>query len=48
MKAPELTGYWFDDEALVAAGHGDDESSVSEQEALDDLAERISAARSVY
>jgi len=48
MKLPELTGYWFDDEVLAAQGRVADESPDSEQEALDDLADRVTAARSIY
>jgi hypothetical protein len=48
MKAPELTGYWFDDEVLAARGRVADESPDSDQEALDDLADRVTAARSIY
>ncbi len=50
MKAPELTGFWFDDENLFsAAAHASEhELAQGEQEALDELAERVSAARSVY
>lgn len=48
MKAPELTGYWFDDEVLVAPGRSLDEAPDNEQEALDDLADRVAAARSIY
>jgi hypothetical protein len=48
MKAPELTGFWFDDDGPVAASRVADDTERSEQEALDDLADRVSAARSVY
>ena len=48
MKAPELTGFWFEDDTLVAASRVEDDNERSEQEALDDLADRVSAARSVY
>jgi hypothetical protein len=47
MKAPEFTGYWFDDDVAPMRVPGDEESTLAEQEALDDLAERVSAARSV-
>ncbi len=47
MKAPEFTGYWFDDDATPQRSRIDEESTLAEQEALDDLAERVSAARSV-
>ena len=48
MKTPELTGYWFDDEILAVQGRVPDDSPDSEQEALDDLADRVTAARSIY
>lgn len=47
MKAPEFTGYWFDDDVAPPRSRSDEESTLAEQEALDDLAERVSAARSV-
>jgi hypothetical protein len=47
MKAPEFTGYWFDDESAPIARVLDEESQRAEQEALDELAERVTAARSV-
>ncbi len=47
MKAPEFTGYWFDDESAPLARVFDEESQRAEQDALDDLAERVTAARSV-
>jgi hypothetical protein len=47
VKAPEFTGYWFDDDATPQRSRSDEESTLAEQEALDDLAERVSAARSV-
>jgi hypothetical protein len=47
MKAPEFTGYWFDDDAAPRRVLSDEDSTLAEQEALDDLAERVSAARSV-
>lgn len=47
MKAPEFTGYWFDDEAVSNARVKDEELLRAEQEALDQLAERVNAARSV-
>jgi hypothetical protein len=47
MKAPEFTGYWFDDDVAPLHVLCDEESTLAEQEALDDLAERVSAARSV-
>lgn len=47
MKAPEFTGYWFDDDVAPMRVPSDDDSTLAEQEALDDLAERVSAARSV-
>jgi hypothetical protein len=47
MKAPEFTGYWFDDESAPITRVLDEESQRAEQEALDDLAERVTAARSV-
>ena len=48
MKAPELSGYWFDDEILLAQGGVAQTTPDDEQEALDDLADRVTAARSVY
>ena len=47
MKAPEFTGYWFDDESAPLTRVIDEESQRAEQDALDELAERVSAARSV-
>jgi len=47
MKAPEFTGYWFDDDVAPMRVLSDEDSTLAEQEALDDLAERVSAARSV-
>jgi len=47
MKAPEFTGYWFDDESAPMARVLDEESKRAEQDALDELAERVTAARSV-
>jgi hypothetical protein len=47
MKAPEFTGYWFDDETTQLARALDEESLRAEQEALDELADRVTAARSV-
>jgi hypothetical protein len=47
MKAPEFTGYWFDDDDALLAPAADETSTPAEQQALDDLAERVSAARSV-
>ncbi len=47
MKAPEFTGYWFDDDAPHAVHAIDEVFTHDEQEALDELAERVSAARSV-
>ena len=44
MKAPEFTGYWFDDESAPITRVLDEESQRAEQEALD---ERVTAARSV-
>ena len=47
MKAPEFTEYWFDDESAPVVRVLDEESQRAEQEALDELAERVIAARSV-
>ncbi|MEO8847377.1 MAG: hypothetical protein ABI440_01920 [Casimicrobiaceae bacterium] len=47
MKAPEFTGYWFDDESAPMVRALDEESQRAEQDALDELAERVTAARSV-
>ncbi len=48
MKAPEFTGYWFDDEDerphALAIG---EEDAADDARALDELAERVNAARSV-
>ncbi len=49
MNTPDLTGFCFDDDVLAAGsiGASHDEHDL-EQEALDQLAERVIAARSVY
>jgi hypothetical protein len=47
MKAPEFTGYWFDDESAPLVRVLDEDSQRIEQQALDELAERVNAARSV-
>jgi hypothetical protein len=49
MKAPELVDFWFDDdEYLPAVAAGVDDDQEHEQRALDELVERVSAARLVY
>ncbi|MBS0321602.1 MAG: hypothetical protein JSR18_13740 [Proteobacteria bacterium] len=48
MNAPDLTGFWFDDEGFAAIAAEHDDHDAVEQEALDELAERVSAARLVY
>ena len=50
--SPELAQHWLTSQAPVshegAEASGNDTLSLGEQVALEDLAERVSAARSVY
>ena len=50
--SPELAHHWPTGQASVTdervGGSGDDALSLGEQVALEELAERVSAARSVY
>ena len=50
--SPEFAQYWLDDAAVASEGAaaplpGDDASSSSQREALEALAERVNAARSI-
>jgi len=50
--SPELAPHWLAGQALASddwpVGRGDDPLSQAEEEALEELADRVSAARSVY
>jgi hypothetical protein len=51
--APEFAQRWLTDRSSSTDGaavkrHADESPSASQQEALDELAERVSAARSVF
>ena len=51
--SPEFAQHWLADhrspsDERVAGRHGDDLLSPAQQEALEELAERVNAARSVY
>jgi hypothetical protein len=50
--SPEFAQHWLAGQAAAAderiGGSGDDAPSPAQQEALEELAERVSAARSVY
>jgi hypothetical protein len=50
--APEFAQHWLAGQASAVEEHvdrcGDDALSPAQQEALEELAERVSAARSVY
>ena len=51
--APEFAQHWLTERSSSIAGaaverHADESPSLSQQEALDELAERVSAARSVF
>ena len=51
--APEFAQHWLTDRSISADGgaverHMDESPSASQQEALEALAERVSAARSIF
>jgi hypothetical protein len=49
--APEFAQYWLASRELAPSDRwvpGDDSLSQSQQEALDELCERVSAARTIY
>lgn len=46
--SPELAPLWMAGQTLASDERGDDPLSLAQKEALEELAERVSAARSVY